>query len=156
MVARNYEGRLYIYDEHRALVAEHPVALRKWQRVTNSGHQRYDLAIYGGYSKTEFDNQARSIGPGMYEWVQAVKGKWECEADSYRTLLGIFSWIKRVPADIAEAAAEQALRSGIFSSRGFKAIASSYIADREKGIRERQDPNSIYIAHGEDGNGYEG
>lgn len=154
VIARSYEGRLYIYDNHRSLIAEHPVASRKWQRVTDPEHQRYDLALYGGYSKTEFDNTARSIGSSMYEWVQQVKGMWECEADSYRTLLGVFSWIKRFPADIAESAARQALHSGIFSVRGFKAIVSRCIADRDKARQEKQDLNNIYIAHGEDGNGY--
>ena len=90
----------------------------------------------------------------MYEWVQQVKGMWECEADSYRTLLGVFSWIQRLPADIAEAAASQALHSGIFSVRGFKAIVSRCIADRDKARQEKQTLNSIYIAHVEDGNGY--
>ena len=121
------------------LIAEHPIASRKWQRVTDPEHQRYDLALYGGYSKMEFDNAARSIGSG-----------------SYRTLLGVFSWIKRFPADIAEAAAQQALNSGIFSVRGFKAIVSRCIADSEKTRQEKQNINSIYIAHKEDGNGYEG
>ena len=156
VIARSYEGRLYIYDDHRMLIAEHPIASRKWQRVTDPEHQRYDLALYGGYSKMEFDNAARSIGSGMYEWVLQVKGRWECEADSYRTLLGVFSWIKRFPADIAEAAAQQALNSGIFSVRGFKAIVSRCIADSEKTRQEKQNINSIYIAHKEDGNGYEG
>ena len=156
VIARNYDGRLYIYDDHRMLIAEHPIASRKWQRVTDPEHQRYDLALYGGYSKMEFDNAARSIGSSMYRWVQEVKGRWECEADSYRTLLGVFSWIRRFPADIAEAAAEQALCSGIFSVRGFKAIVSRCIADSEKTRQEKQNINSIYIAHKEDGNGYEG
>ena len=138
------------------LIAEHPIASRKWQRVTDPEHQRYDLALYGGYSKMEFDNAARSIGSSMYRWVQEVKGRWECEADSYRTLLGVFSWIRRFPADIAEAAAQQALSSGIFSVRGFKAIVSRCIADSEKTRQEKQNINSIYIAHKEDGNGYEG
>ena len=156
VIARSYEGRLYVYDDHRTLIAEHPIASRKWQRVTDPEHQRYDIALYGGYSKTEFDNAARSIGSGMYEWVQQVKSRWECEADSYRTLLGAFSWIKRFPADIAEAAAQQALHSGIFSVRGFKAIVSRCIADSEKTRQEKQNLNSIYIAHKEDRNGYEG
>ena len=156
VIAKDYEGRLYIYDDHRTLIAEHPIASRKWQRVTDPGHQKHDLALYGGYSKTEFDNAARSIGSGMYRWVQEVKGRWECEADSYRTLLGVFSWIKRFPADIAEAAAQQALHSGIFSVRGFKAIVSRCIADEDKTEREKQSLNSIYIAHKGDGNGYEG
>ena len=156
VIARSYDGRLYIYDDHRMLIAEHPIASRKWQRVTDPEHQRYDLALYGGYSKMEFDNAARSIGSGMYEWVQQVKGRWECEADSYRTLLGVFSWIKRFPADIAEAAAQQALNSGIFSVRGFKAIVSRCIAESEKTRQEKQNINSIYIAHKEDDNGYEG
>ena len=156
VIARSYENRLYIYDDHRTLIAEHPIASHKWQRVTDPEHQRCDLALYGGYSKTEFDNAARSIGSGMYEWVQQVKGRWECEADSYRTLLGVFSWIRRFPADIAEAAAQQALDSGIFSVRGFKAIVSRCIADSERARQERQNLNSIYIAHKEDGNGYEG
>lgn len=77
----------------------------------------------------------------MYEWVQQVKGMWECEADSYRTLLGVFSWIQRFPADIAEAAASQALHSGIFSVRGFKAIVSRCIADRDK-ARRRNRPST--------------
>ena len=156
VIARSYENHLYIYDDHRTLIAEHPIASHKWQRVTDPEHQRYDIALYGGYSKTEFDNAARSIGSSMYEWVQQVKGRWECEADSYRTLLGVFSWIKRFPADITEAAAQQALDSGIFSVRGFKAIVSRCITDSERTRQERQNLNSIYIAHKEDGNGYEG
>ena len=124
--------------------------------MTDPEHQKHDLALYGGYSKTEFDNAAQSIGSGMYRWVQEVKGRWECEADSYRTLLGVFSWIKRFPADIAEAAAQQALHSCIFSVRGFKAIVSRCIADEDKTEREKQSLNSIYIAHKGDGTGYEG
>ena len=38
VIARSYEGRLYIYDDHRTLIAEHPIASRKWQRVTDPGH----------------------------------------------------------------------------------------------------------------------
>ena len=40
--------------------------------------------------------------------------------------------------------------------RGFKAIVSRCIADSEKTRQEKQNINSIYIAHKEDGNGYEG
>ena len=68
-------------------------------------------------------------------------------------ILGIFTLSN---TDIAEAAAQQALHSCIFSVRGFKAIVSRCIADEDKTEREKQSLNSIYIAHKGDGNGYEG
>ena len=86
VIARSYEGRLYIYDDHRMLIAEHPIASRKWQRVTSEEHRKADLALYGGYSREEFDDRARSIGPAMFTWVQDVKDRCDCFADSYRTL----------------------------------------------------------------------
>ena len=87
VIVRESEGRLYIYDDRRQLIAEHDKAVRKWQRVTSEEHRKADLALYGGYSREEFDDRARSIGPAMFTWVQAVKDRCDCFADSYRTLL---------------------------------------------------------------------
>ena len=150
VTVRNYDGRLYIYDSCRKLIAEHAVASRKWQRVTDAEHQKHDLALYGGFSENEFDDRARSIGSSMYEWVQRVKGRWDSAADSYRTLLGVFSWINRYPADLAEEAARQALSSGIYSTRGFKAVLAGCIRRDSDSKKEKQDLNSIYITQREE------
>ena len=147
VIVRESEGRLYIYDDRRQLIAEHDKAVRKWQRVTSEEHRKADLALYGGYSREEFDDRARSIGPAMFTWVQAVKDRCDCFADSYRTLLGVFSGIGKYPAHAVEEAARQANNTGIYSARGFKALVAYNASSMQAEKARKQDINDIYISH---------
>lgn len=147
VIVREIDGVLSIYDDARNLIAEHGKAVRKWQRVSVPEHQKHDLALYGGYSSNEFDDSARSIGPSMHSWVRTVKARHDNAADSYRTLLGVFSFIRKFPADLVEKAAADALRVGVCSARGFKAFISDHMAEQEKDDARGSSIDDIYISH---------
>ena len=155
VTVREMEGRLYVYDDRRNLIAEHGKAVRRWQRVTDPDHRKADLALYGGYCPHEFDERARSIGPSMLAWVKAVQGRCDNVADSYRTLLGVFSNIGRHPAEVVEEAAAEALSVNAYSARAFKAlVAQQAAADARRDVC-MSTIDDIYMAHEEDGHGEE-
>ena len=155
VTVREMEGRLYVYDDRRNLIAEHGKAVRRWQRVTDPDHRKADLALYGGYCPHEFDERARSIGPSMLAWVKAVQGRCDNVADSYRTLLGVFSSIGRHPAEVVEEAAAEALSVNAYSARAFKAlVAQQAAADARRDVC-MSTIDDIYMAHEEDGHGEE-
>ena len=83
----------------------------------------------------------------MFTWVQAVKDRCDCFADSYRTLLGVFSGIGKYPAHAVEEAARQANNTGIYSARGFKALVAYNASSMQAEKARKQDINDIYISH---------
>lgn len=143
VIVRESKGRLYIYADRRQPITEHDKTVRKWQRMTSEEHQKADLALYGGYSREEFDDWARSMGSVMFTWVQAVKDRCDCFADSYKTLLGVCSGIGKYPAHTVEEAARQTNNTDLLGKRHQGPCASSMQAEKAR----KQDINDIYISY---------
>ena len=85
------------------LIAEHPRAVRKWQRLTQQNHiPRKGADLHGAYSAAELTDWAEKFGPYTVRWVKAVLGRYEFEVQSYRPISAVLRTLNRYSSDVAE------------------------------------------------------
>ncbi len=140
VIVREYDGRLYIYNNSRDLIATHNKALKEWSRVTDDSHLRYDISRYGGFSEKEFIVKASRFGEPMVEWTRMVLSSRQHVSHSFRTLVGVFAKLDGYPSDSICIAASTAQRQRITSAKGFLAIL------RFQNERTSSIPDDVYIS----------
>lgn len=139
-----------IFDGDR-LIAEHPRAVRKWQRLTQKNHIPGKGAdLHGAYSATELTDWAEKFGPHTVRWVKAVLGRYEFEVQSYRPISAVLRTLNRYSADVAEMASEAAYVSSVFNVKGYKSILSAQAKRHPVEKKKQINLNDIFCAHNEE------
>ena len=146
--ATNDTVRIY---EEKKLIAEHPRAVRKWQKLTQQNHIPVKgVDLHGAYSAAELTDWAAKFGPNTVRWVKTVLGRYEFEVQSYRPISAVLRTLNRYSAVVAEKASEAAYMSSVFNVKGFKSILSAQ-AKRHPAEKEKQiDLNDIFCAHSDE------
>ena len=139
-----------IFDGDR-LIAEHPRAVRKWQRLTQKNHIPGKGAdLHGAYSATELTDWAEKFGPHTVRWVKAVLGRYEFEVQSYKPISAVLRTLNRYSADVAEMASEAAYVSSVFNVKGYKSILSAQAKRHPVEKKKQINLNDIFCAHNEE------
>lgn len=139
-----------IYEGNK-LVAEHPRAVRKWQKLTQQNHIPGKGAdLHGAYSAAELIDWAEKFGPYTVRWVKAELGRFEFEVQSYRPISAVLRTLNRYNPEVAERAAEAAYVSSVFTVKGFKSILSAQAKQHPVEKKKQVNLNDIFCAHSEE------
>ena len=144
---RASSGEVNIYDSQNRLIAEHPRAVRKWERLTDPSHiPNYGTAENGAYSTPQILDWARKFGPFTEKWITLELGRFKYEVQAYRPATSVLRLLNR-HSSVAEKTSEIALESNVFTVKGFRSILS---AQERKNLEEsvpEHDLNSLFCSH---------
>ena len=132
-------------------IAKHPRGAFKGQRMTDSDHIPPMHQEILGWSGDSFRAEAGRIGDNTHALIDRILSSRQYEVQSYKICRGVLNLKNRVGARILEAAAGEALDSGIISYKGIKAIAETIGMDADdSGTAACEDDSSLFLTHSSD------
>ena len=138
---------VYIYSLAGEEIARHSRGCFRGQRMTDPEHIPPLHQEILGWSGDSFRSEARRIGRSTYSLIDRILGSRRYEVQSYSICRGVLNLKNKVGKERLEAAAAEALSSGIISYKGIKAIAET-IGDDE--TQEEYDDSDLFLTHGKD------
>lgn len=142
-----------IIDHNGEIHASHRRCRFPGQKSTLAEHVPEKHREVLGWSGDMFRSRAAKVGPNAENLIDTILLSREFEVQSYKPCLGILNLGRKVGSYTLEKACEEALRVGVKSYKGVKAIAE-ILAEKENESFETQDssvseddPNLFFLTH---------
>lgn len=149
VTVRSTAGTVRIFNDKKALIAEHARATHKWQRCTDSDHIPTGHAPTMAYNRDAFVRKASGYGDDLVKWVESVLGRFEFEVQGYRTVNTVLCSVGNYHPDSVLNAARLSNSTGVYSTKGFLLCCKQFEAKRVASVSDEAQPNlnDLFCSH---------
>ena len=135
LIIRDENNEIVILNRRREVIARHPKATHKWQRVTDPSHDPEDFQKFSGMTPDSLVFRASRICDSLGQWAQAVLSLTRIPSDRFRTVDAVIRHASVSNKVAVEKAARMAIRTNATSVKAMRnliANAEDRISDPEK------------------------
>ena len=158
LIIRDENGEIVILNRKREIIARHPKATHKWQRMTDPSHDPEDFKKFSGMTPDSLVFRANRVCDSLGQWAQAVFSSAKIPSDRFRTVDAVIRHASLSNRAAVEEAARIAIKTNAISVKAMKNLISN--AENRLSASNKKPEESVgfsftpaYIekeAHGED------